>query len=47
MEWWKIFKLKKGLYDGCNLAYGVVDDIIEIGFKIINRKYQKTIRNRT
>ena len=38
VEGFQLRKLKRGLYAGYNLAYGVVDDKIEIGFKILYQK---------
>ena len=35
VEGFQLKKLKRGLYAGYNLAYGVVDDKIETGFKIL------------
>jgi hypothetical protein len=38
VEGFQLKKLKRGLYAGYNLAYGVVDDKIETGFKILYQK---------
>ena len=38
VEGFQLRKLKRGLYAGYNLAYGVVDDKIETGFKILYQK---------
>lgn len=38
VEGYQLKKLKRGLYAGYNLAYGVVDDKIETGFKILYQK---------
>ena len=34
VEGFQLKKLKRGLYAGYNLAYGVVDDKIETGFRL-------------
>ena len=38
VEGFQLEKLKRGLYSGYNLAYGLVDGKIKIGFKIIHQK---------